>query len=283
MKISIVTPSFNQGHYIGATIQSIFSQAGDFEIEYIIADGGSSDQTVEVIKKFEHELNSGSLHIACNGVSFVWWSQKDSGQPDAVNQGFRKATGAIVAWIGSDDCYEPGSFARAIAEFKAHPDTDLLYGNINFNNETNGTRSLQTTHQVTLDEFTTRRAEIYQPGTFFSKRILDKIGHLDETLQYVHDYDLFIRIMKAGKIRFVPFVFATFCIWANSKTNSQKAKFISEQKIVHKKHCLSVLDAKKIRGLTGSKILVNARRRLPRLYRILKWGFYVVNKQMRYY
>jgi glycosyltransferase involved in cell wall biosynthesis len=120
-KISIVTPSFNQGTFLEKTIQSVLSQ--DYSnLEYIIIDGGSTDNSVEIIKKYAERLS-------------YWVSKPDAGQSDAINKGFRKASGDICAWINSDDVYYPGVLTMIAASFEEHPSVDLLYGYHNDVNE----------------------------------------------------------------------------------------------------------------------------------------------------
>ena len=119
--VSIVTPSFNQPRYLEATIQSVISQ-NYARLEYIIVDGGSTDGSVDIIKKYEGKL--------------AWWvSEKDQGQTDAINKGFSRAKGEILAWINSDDTYEPGAiFLSAVNVLLAHPEVGLVYGNANYIN-----------------------------------------------------------------------------------------------------------------------------------------------------
>ncbi len=118
MLVSIITPSFNQAPFLEETIQSVLTQ--DYEdIEYIIVDGGSSDGSVEIVKRYDSEL--------------AWWvSETDQGQTDAVNKGFERARGDIFAWINSDDSYLPGTVSDAVGFLKDHPEVGMVYGDANF-------------------------------------------------------------------------------------------------------------------------------------------------------
>ena len=114
MKITVVTPSYNQGRYLEATIDSVLSQ-GVRDLEYIIMDGGSTDGSVEIIQKYAKYLS-------------YWQSAKDGGQTQAIHLGFERATGEVLCWINSDDRYEPGALALAVREFEANPKLQLVYG-----------------------------------------------------------------------------------------------------------------------------------------------------------
>ena len=128
MKISIITPCFNSEKYIEETIESVLSQKGSFEIEYIIVDGGSTDNTVSIIKKYKESVESGEFPIKCNKVSFDYLSEKDDGMYDALTKGFKLITGDIVTYINSDDFYLPNAFSVAVDIFDKYLDVDWLTG-----------------------------------------------------------------------------------------------------------------------------------------------------------
>src|SRR4030065_830719 len=107
--VSVVTPSYNQGRYIEETIKSVLSQEGDFRIEYLIMDGGSTDNSVEVIKKYDRLLKEGRWPVKCLGITYSWTSEKDKGQTDAINKGFAGCTGEILNWINRDDRPTPAA------------------------------------------------------------------------------------------------------------------------------------------------------------------------------
>ncbi|MCK9351760.1 MAG: glycosyltransferase [Candidatus Pacebacteria bacterium] len=244
--ISIVTPSYNQGRYIEETIKSVLSQAGNFFVEYIIADARSTDETVRIIKKYDELLKSGRYPIKCKGVELLWWSKKDRGQSDAINQGFKIAKGDIVAWINSDDYYLPGTFQLVASRYKKKP-FDLLYGdcaklyatsNILATPKPNPNESYQTLLSST--------GTFGQPATFFTKKIIERVGYIDESLHYCMDYDLWIRIFKIGKVVYLPNTLAVFRIWENSKTTTSQQKFDDERRLIAKHYGGNILTPRKI-------------------------------------
>ena len=118
MKISIITPSYNNSENISDSLISVLNQKGDFDIEHIVIDGKSTDQTIDVIKKFEVDVKSGKLKPQCKKYSFKWVSEKDNGMYDAIIKGFEMSNGEIVAWINTDDCYQDGAFATVMKIFE---------------------------------------------------------------------------------------------------------------------------------------------------------------------
>src|SRR5512146_2770767 len=113
-KVSIIMPSFNQGHFLETAIQSVLAQSYP-NIEYIVVDGGSRDESIEIIKKYQER--------------FAWWvSEKDKGHADALNKGFSHATGEILAWLNSDDLYYPQAVAEAVSLLQQHPEVGMVYG-----------------------------------------------------------------------------------------------------------------------------------------------------------
>src|ERR1035438_351119 len=105
-KFSIVTPSLNQGEYIEQTILSVIGQEGDFEVEYLIMDGGSRDQSVNIIRRYAELVNGGAYPVKCTKVELIWKSEKDAGQSDAINQGLQRASGDYCAYLNPDDLHK---------------------------------------------------------------------------------------------------------------------------------------------------------------------------------
>lgn len=190
-KISIVTPSYNQGGFIERTIQSVLAQ--DYlNLEYIIIDGGSTDDTVDIIKKYDNRIA-------------YWVSEPDKGQADAINKGFKMATGGIVAWLNSDDTYEPEA-VKTISEVFKCPEIDLIYGDCNIVDKED-----KIIGKMDGGDFRYKKnlfnliCTIPQPATFFRRKILNEIGYLDTSLNLSMDFEYWIRASKAGKkIKHIP-------------------------------------------------------------------------------
>lgn len=240
MKFSIVTPSFNQGQYIEQTIQSVLSQEGDFSIQYIIADGGSTDNTIEIIKKYDELIKNGSFPIKCKNIAFSWWSHKDKGQADALNQGFAVAQGTILAWINSDDFYEAGAFQKVADVFQKNEDIDIVYGDGYTVVDSADMKTSVLTPKIDYRRLLFHGCEIFQPSTFFTKKSFMKAGGIDDSLHYSFDYNLWLAILKKGKAFHINEYLSDFRLWPQSKTSSSQAKFIEEEKIILKKHTSSL-------------------------------------------
>ncbi len=212
MKISIITPSFNQAQYIEQTIQSVLSQKGDFHLEYIIIDGGSTDATLDILKKYTGKIS--------------WTSEKDRGQSDAINKGFKKATGDIIGWLNSDDLYEPDTLNNVARFFKKNPAVKWVYGKCRIIDEKNREirRGVTFYKNLLLRKYSYNKllAEnfISQPAVFFRREILDDIGYLDLNQHIVMDYDFWLRIGKKHPAGVINKYLASFRWYTDSKSGS---------------------------------------------------------------
>ena len=208
--VSIITPSFNQAPYIEFTIRSVLSQ--DYpRIEYIIVDGGSTDGTIDIIKKYEGK-DGATPSIA------RWVSEKDKGQTDAINKGFGRATGEILAWINSDDTYEPGAVSAAVKYLLENPKVGMVYGDCNFINE-NGVvigkfNSAQTSYRLIRQGY----VHIPQQTMFFRADLWKQVGPLDPSFYFAMDYDLWTRILARSEIKYVSQTWANFRLHTSGKT-----------------------------------------------------------------
>lgn len=283
--ISIVTPSYNQGQYIEQTIKSVLSQEGDFLIDYIIADGGSTDNSVEVIKKYDELLKKNLYPIKCRGVEFHWWSKKDRGQSDAINQGFRLAKGEILAWINSDDFYEPGAFEAVDNIFSARPNLDLVYGDYFklFAQEEKLVKAAAPNPAEDYQSLLATTGSFGQPATFFTKRIAERVGYVDESLHYCMDYDLWIKIFKIGKTAYLPRTLATFRIWEDSKTATSQEKFDAERRMIAKRYGGNILTPRKVnRFIDSFRWRYFVKDTYPSLYYALKKVFFALIDSLKY-
>lgn len=203
MRISIVTPSFNQGRFIGRTLQSVADQ-GVEGLEHLVMDGGSKDETVAVLQAFRPAVR--------------WVSEPDRGQTDALNKGIRVARGEIIGWLNSDDVYYPGAVAAVLQVFAAEPDVDVVYGMADHIDA----------DDVVFEAYPTepwdaaRLAEscfICQPALFFRRSAVDRFGLPDAALHYCMDYEYWLRLARGGaRFRYLERKLAGSRMYADNKT-----------------------------------------------------------------
>jgi len=237
-KISIITPSYNQGDYIEETIRSVLLQ-GYPNLEYMIFDGGSSDQTVDIIKKYEE------------WISF-WESKPDRGQAHAINKGFELASGDIVAWLNSDDYYLPTTLFK-VAECFRNNQHALMLGDVD---EFSLDRELgvQKMHNVDFQFMLypmDGRWMWHQPGTFVPAEILKQVGLLEESLHYAFDKDWMFRLMQVAPVYYMNSVLTRFRVHANAKTTASLNLTIEEIFLVNQRFLseLSMKEATDLRAL----------------------------------
>lgn len=202
--VTIVTPSYNQAPFLEATIRSVLEQ--DYpRIEYVVIDGGSTDGSVETIKKYADRLA-------------YWVSEKDRGQTEAINKGFARATGDILAWINSDDTYEPGAIREAVDWMQAHPDAGLVYGDANFIDDDGNVIGRFPAAQTDYRRLRGGYVHIPQQAAFFRRDLWQKVGPLDPSFFFAMDYDLWVRIAKVAPLLYTRHVWANFRLHGDSKT-----------------------------------------------------------------
>lgn len=218
-KISIITPSFNQGQFIEETIRSVLLQ-GYPNLEYIIIDGKSTDNSVEIIRKYEKWLT-------------YWVSESDGGQSNAINKGLVRANGELVAWLNSDDTYYPGALQTIAVAFSKRPDIGLFYGACDLVDE-KGLR-IRTKGGPWDYARLLRRCYIGQPATFINKKLLGSMIYLDESLWQSLDWELWIRLGLLTSGHFISVPLATARMWEGCKTFKSVSRHNNEHSLVLKR------------------------------------------------
>lgn len=212
-RLSIVTPSFNQGHFLEETILSVLNQNYP-NLEYIIVDGGSTDRSVEVIQRYEDKL--------------AWWvSERDRGQVHALNKGLARVTGDYFAFINSDDTYLPGAFSAAIEYFRRHPECDWLCGDTLFFGEGHETSLFQAVVPSSAAHALAWEAHCPQPGMFWKRELV--ASGFKEEWPYDFDHEMYVRLLLAGhRCAHLPVPLAAYRLHAVSKTVAEGDRQIAE-------------------------------------------------------
>lgn len=246
--VSIITPSYNQAKYLEQTIQSVLNQ--DYaKIEYIVIDGGSNDGSLEIIKKYQDKLA-------------YWVSEKDNGQADAINKGFVRASGDVVAWLNSDDFYLPDTIHNAVKVFEENPEVVLVYGNMLAVDENGKTFNTLNYKQLTLEDLVCFQI-IGQPAVFFRKSALQKTKGLNLNFHFLLDHLFWIELAQHGKILHVNQTWSAARYHAEAKNRAKAAEFGQEAfqilDFVKQDEALSSIFEKVKKRAIASAYRVNAR------------------------
>ncbi|MGH2395642.1 MAG: glycosyltransferase family 2 protein [bacterium] len=215
--VSIVTPSFNQGRFIAETIDSVLSQ--DYpHVEYQVIDGNSTDATLEILRRYDGRLS--------------WVSEPDRGQSHAINKGWRRSRGEIIAWLNADDLYRPGAIRRVVEFFRAHPHVDLVYGDCEYIGERGEVVRRYPLRQVNWAELImSPYTMIAQPAAFLRRGVLETVGYLNETLHYAMDLEYWMRVAIRHHIACLPEYLAAFRFHAVQKSGSQQLARLSDERL----------------------------------------------------
>lgn len=223
-RISIVTPSYNQGHFIEETIRSVLLQ-GYPNLEYIIIDGNSTDETVSIIKQYEAQLT-------------YWVSEPDQGQAHAINKGFERCTGDLLGWLNSDDILLPGVLFHLASAFQQSP-TAILMGEVLNVDEQHGYTWLERPKNVTFAHLVEPwRYNVFwhQPGVYFPHQLYKTVGPLDESLRYIFDRDWLCRALQLAPVDYLHFPIAKFRFHQTSKTVAEGSVWFEEEATVSKRY-----------------------------------------------
>lgn len=235
-KISVITPSYNQGHFIEETMKSVLN-SGYENLEYIIIDGGSTDDTLDVIKRYE----------GIYGGRLRWLSEEDEGQADAINKGISMATGDVIAYLNSDDLYEEGALRRVGEHFAAKRESMWLTGRCRIIDEAGrdirgfirGYKNLLLSNYSYSLLLVTNC--ISQPATFWRREVMDKIGLFDKEQHRIMDYDYWLRLGEEYPLSITDDYLASFRVYSESKTSSGFDKTFREELEAARRHSDSLL------------------------------------------
>ena len=217
--VSIVTPSFNQSEFLEATIQSVLEQ--DYSrIEYILMDGGSTDGSLDIIQRYADRLA-------------FWLSEPDLGQTDAINKGFARSEGDILAWLNSDDLYDPWAVSEAVEFLSRNPEVGMVYGAAYYIDELGNVIARYPARQTDYKRLRRGVATIPQQASFFRSKLWDQVGPLDPSFYYAMDYDLWVRISARAPIAFVDTPWAKFRLHGESKSLREAYRCWPEMVRVH--------------------------------------------------
>jgi glycosyltransferase involved in cell wall biosynthesis len=219
--VSVVTPSYNQAGFLEQTIQSVLAQ--DYpHVEYLVVDGGSQDGSKEILQQYAGRL--------------AWWtSEPDLGQTDAINKGFDRARGEVLAWINSDDTYLPHAVREAVAFLQDHPEVGMVYGDADFIDEAGQVVGRFDARQTSYQRL--RRGGVYIPqqASFFRASLWREVGPLDPSFYFAMDYDLWVRLARIAPLRHVPRLWANFRLHGEAKTIAEDARCWPEMLRVHRR------------------------------------------------
>jgi len=217
LSVSIITPSYNQGRFLERTIRSVLAQRGAApagRFEYLVMDGASGDESVEILKRYSAELQ--------------WVSEKDRGQADAVNKGLARAGGEIIGWLNSDDIFYPGAIAAAAGFLERRPDIDVVYGNGNHIDENDRVIEPYPTEDWDFERLK-ERCFLCQPAVFFRRSVVERFGPLGVHWRYALDYEYWLRLGKNGaRFARIGEVLAGSRLHAETKTLGSRVKVHAE-------------------------------------------------------
>ena len=231
LKISVITPSYNQAKFVEECLLSV-KQQNCPALEHVVVDGGSTDGTLDILKRYA--AYSGWEHLR-------WISEPDRGQSDALNKGFRMATGDIIGWLNSDDFYLPNCFETIVHAYQQYPITDLIYGDFLWTNETGV--PFQVRREIAFSRFALLHNHMcYVPSSgamFFKRRIIQEGHTLDEAYHYAMDYEFFLRLASAGfRFRHIPALLSGLRFHTECKSSAQAEKMALEHEKARREHLL---------------------------------------------
>jgi glycosyltransferase involved in cell wall biosynthesis len=226
--LAVVTPSYNQGRFIERTIHSVLDQQYP-ELEYVICDACSTDETEGIIQKYTSHLRL--------------IREADDGQADAVNKGIRATRGEVICWLNSDDVYLPGALVTVAAYLSRHQDVDVVYGDANMIDEDDRRIGRYYTERWDKKRLPVRPF-LCQPAVFFRRRMVDRFGLLDAQLQYTLDYEFWLRLAAGGaRFAYLPVTLACSRLHPEAKTLTHGVRLHDELNVMLKRYIRNIPDS----------------------------------------
>lgn len=255
--VSVVTPSYSQGEFIEDTILSVKNQHYP-NIEHIVVDGGSSDNTLEILRKYQNVYN------------LRWVSEQDKGQTDAVNKGISMAKGEIIGWLNSDDCYTLDALKIAVEAFRDVPEAGMIFGEHYIMDGTGSLYGKRAAKGFKQEAIIEHPEWVCSPSMFVKRSVLLQTGALDVNLSYAMDYDLFIRLSRITQIISIPIPMVYFRKHKRSKTQTSPSAHWREVLDIHRKYDGRLISPIWLRYL-ATKVWV----RLPGIFKdVVRKGYY---------
>jgi len=262
--ISIITPSYNQEKFIARTLESVLKQEGNFYLDFIIFDAVSKDSSVEIIKKYEKLLqencdllekdslkyfvskNVDFVFNKCLGISYRWFCEKDGGQSEAINKGFKLAVGDVVAWLNSDDYYLDGVLEIVAQKFHLK-NLDILYGKAIACDENQKELWNYALPDLNLYILMNKKTMIPQPSIFFKRSLFEQYGYVRQDLHYCMDYELLLRfLLNNANVKKIDQNLSIQTYHDSSKSCSQPEKFLIERSEINREYRNKMGLAKKL-------------------------------------
>jgi len=216
--VSIITPSFNKGKYIEETIQSVKDQSYS-NIEHIVIDAGSTDETLDILRKYDVDLK--------------WISEPDRGQSDAINKGWRMASGSIIAYLNADDTYLPDSVEAVVNYFETHPNVGMMYGDGFLSDESGNIRTYYQSSNYDFKSLVYTKNDILQPSVFLKRSAMECIGEVDISLHLAMDLDYWVRAGIRGiDIGYINKPLSVAKIYASAKSSSLMTGYVKEYEYI---------------------------------------------------
>jgi glycosyltransferase involved in cell wall biosynthesis len=251
MRLSIITPSYNQGRFLPDCVESVLSQS-NVEMEHIVTDAGSTDETLEVLQRYPH---------------LKWTSEPDDGMSDGINKGFRKATGDWLMWLNCDDYLLPGALGKVVDFIHRHPDADVVHGDCNFIQEDK--TLIRRKYDTPVDEWDLLFVGCCIPSTstFYRRSIIEANHLLDINFKNCMDMEYYLRLTRLGyRFEYLPEVLANFRWYEESTTQKHWQRMINEGLVAKRAH----IEERRLPAILKNATVLEGLRRLFQVRRVCK-------------